>query len=133
MSDLPDPKEATRQEVTEAVRQWRELRAERLAIEKQAEKVKEKELKLKNFLILSMNSQAYEGIVEGGRITGVRTTEVPTCNDRAALDKFILETGSLDILQFRLSSTAIKDRADKGVEVPGIEYIDVYDLFDRKA
>ena len=130
---FPDPQEATRDDVTQSVIKWRELRAKRLEVEKEAEKIKQQELAHKNFVIASMLAQRYEGIVEGGRVTGVNTKEVPTCADRAAFDKFVLETGSLDLLQFRLSTGAINDRFEKGIEVPGIEFIDTYDLYDRKA
>ena len=131
--NFPDPMEASRADVTDSVKAWRELRAKRLEVEKEAEKIKQQELAHKNFVIAAMLGQKYEGIVEGGRVTGVNTKEVPTCADREAFDKFVLSTGSLDLLQFRLATGAINARFEAGIEVPGIEFIDTYDLYDRKA
>jgi len=131
MNTAPD--EATRLEIEGAVAEWRQVRAERLAAEKVAAKIKERETELKEFLVAAMTSQAYEGVVRDGRLTYVRESEVPTASDRLALEKYILETGQLDLLQFRVAVGAVRERQAAGVEVPGIEMVTVYDLGDRKA
>lgn len=130
---LPNPAEATRDEINAAVVEWRDQREKRLAAEKVAAKLKEREDELKNFLIAAMTTQAYEGVVIGGRGTGVRTTEVPICEDRAAFDQYILDNRDLSLLQFRLATTAINERIEAGIALPGIAFIDKYDLYDRKA
>lgn len=130
---LPNPAEATRDEINASVVEWRDQREKRLAAEKVAAKLKEREDELKNFLISAMTTQAYEGVVIGGRGTGVRTSEVPVCDDRAAFDQYVLETKDLSLLQFRLAAGAIAERIEAGITIPGIAYVDKYDLYDRKA
>lgn len=134
MTSIPnDPSDATRVEIEGAVAQWRALRAERLAAEKVAAEIKTAETAYKDFIVAAMRSQHYEGIVKEGRMTYVRTSQVPTANDRQAFEAYILETRDLSLLQFRPSVGAIKERLEAGVNVPGIEMLDTFDLGDRKA
>jgi len=127
------PAEATREQIEGAVAEWRAVRAQRLAVEKEADAIKRCETDLKNFIVLAMQSQAYEGIVKDGRMTYVRTSQVPTASDRGAFEKYILDTGDLSLLQFRPAVGAIREQMDNGVEVPGIVMMDTFDLGDRKA
>lgn len=127
------PDDATRNEIEAAVKEWREVRAERLHAEKVAAAIKTRETFLKEFIVAAMTTQKYEGIVRDGRMTYVRTNQVPSATDRAAFEQYILETRDLSLLQFRPSVGAIKERLDAGVNVPGIEMIDTFDLGDRKA
>ncbi len=132
-TELPAPIDATREQINAAVTEWREQREKRLAAEKVAAKLKEREDQLKEFLIAAMLEQKYEGTTVGGRNTGLRTTEVPICEDRAAFDQYVLDNRDLSLLQFRLATTAINERIEAGITLPGIAFIDKYDLYDRKA
>ena len=127
------PNEATRQEIEQAVAEWRAVRAERLAAEKVAEQIKSRELDLKDFIVAAMTSQHYEGIVKEGRMTYVRQSQVPMASDRLSFENYILQTQDLSLLQFRPAVGAIRERLEAGVEVPGIVMVDTFDLGDRKA
>lgn len=127
------PNEATRQEIEQAVAEWRAVRAERIAAEKVAEQIKSKELELKDFIVAAMTSQRYEGIVKEGRMTYVRQSQVPMTSDRLSFENYILQTQDLSLLQFRPAVGAIRERLEAGVEVPGIVMVDTFDLGDRKA
>ena len=127
------PEEATREQVEFAVSEWRKVREERLAQEKIAKKLEESEKEYKQFLISALRCQNYEGVLRDGRVTGVVTKPVPVCEDRAAFEEFVLGSGSLQLLQFRLSTSAIAELQDDGVKIPGIGSLDTFDLFDRKA
>lgn len=129
----PSPNEASRQEVEQAVEAWRLIRAERLAQDKISAKLKEQETAIKGWLIDALRTQQYEGIVVGGRITSLSTKEQPVCSDRATLIDYILTTRQIELLQFRLSTTAIAEHVAAGETIPGVEYLPVYDLSDRKA
>lgn len=131
--EFNDPAEATREEVENAIMQWRGYRAQRLEAEKVANKLKERETEFKTFVLEAFKQQKFEGMLIGGRMTGLSTKEVATVSDKEALVRYILATGQLDLLQFRLSTGAVDERKENGEEVPGTEYIDVYDLFDRKV
>ncbi len=128
-----NPEEAPRDVVERAITEWREIREARLAQDKIADGLKKEETQLKDFIIEAMRSQCYEGVVVGNRITQVRVKPVPTVADRATLESFIYDNKALELLQFRVSSAAIAERVEAGQTIPGIEYIDSFDLSDKKS
>ena len=130
---LTNAAEATRQEIEAAVMQWRATRAERLAAEKVADKIRVEEVKLKEFVVAAMMSQAYEGTVIDNRLTYVRVSQVPVAVDRLQFGNYILETKDLSLLQFRPAVGAIREHMAAGETIPGIEFVDTFDLGDRKA
>ena len=127
------PDEAEREVVEKAIVMWRERRAERLEAERQARVLKNDEDKLKSFLIEAFKQQKLEGMIIDGRSTGLSTKTQPSVADKEAFLAYIKETGQLDLLQFRLATGAVQERWNNEVEVPGVEEIELYDLFDRKA
>jgi hypothetical protein len=127
------PDEAEREVVEKAIVMWRERRAERLEAERQARVLKNDEDKLKSFLIEAFKQQKLEGMIIDGRSTGLSTKTQPSVADKEAFLAYIKETGQLDLLQFRLATGAVQERWNNEVEVPGVEEIELYDLFDRKS
>jgi hypothetical protein len=127
------PEEATRTTVEQAILEWRAQREKRLEADKVAEGLKKQETALKNWIISVLRSQLYEGIIIDGKATGLSTKEVPVCEDRSALTQYILDNRAIELLEFRLSKKAVEDYVEAGHEVPGINFIEVYDLFNRKA
>lgn len=125
--------EAPRALIEKAILAWRLVRAERLEIERKAREKQENETALKSWLIEVMREQKYEGNLIDGRITGLTTQKVATVSDKEALLKHIRATGELELLQFQLLRSAVDERRDAGIKVPGVEYIDVYGLSDKKA
>ena len=133
MITLPVAADASRQEIESAVRLWREVREKRLAAEKVAAKIKSEETHLKEFIVSAMLSQAYEGTVVNERLTYVRTTQVAVADDRQAFEQYILDTKDLSLLQFRPAVGALKEHIANGETIPGITWVDTYDLGDKKA
>ena len=127
------PEDATRQQIEAAIVEWRDIRQQRLDMDKIAAKLKEQEQKLKDFVISAMRLQVYDGVVIGGRVTRVTEKEVPIAGDRQEIEKYVYEHQALDILQFRLSSTAIAERMGAGETIPGVEFMSTYDLSDKKS
>lgn len=125
--------EAQRGQVEAVITAWREQRAKRLEENRIMEASKKKELALSSWLLEVFKQQKFEGMLIGGRITGLAEKEVPMVDDKKAFMDHIKATGELELLQFRLSTGAVDERHDNGVEVPGIKYEKVYDLFDRKS
>ena len=128
-----NPEQATRAEIETAVVAWRATREQRLAKEKEAAKIKDREQELRLWLVEAMSSQKYEGVVINDRITTVAVKEVYIVEDQQALADYILETRELDLLQFRLSTSAVALRAEAGVTVPGTGTMRQFDLSDRKV
>lgn len=128
-----DPAHAPREEVEKAIVEWRSYREQRLEAERAARRVKDCEDAFKSFILEAFKEQNLEGMLIDGRLTGLTTRSVPTVCDKEKLVEYIKQTGELDLLQFRLAPQAVDERHENGVEVPGTEYIDIYDVFDRKA
>lgn len=128
-----DPTVATREEVTAAVGEWRRLREERLAADKIAEALKKEENVQKQFILSALIAQKYEGIVLDGRITGVSDKDQPVVKDRQAFEEYILRNKALHLLQFRISTAAVRELKDNDISVPGVDFETIHDLFDRKA
>ena len=120
MSNFPIPENATRDDIEKATLLWRALREERLAQEKIAAKIKEQEDETKQFLISSMLGQRMEGVLIDGRQTGVKTTEISIVIDKHVFSEYVLDSRSLELLQFRISESAIKELEEEGEVVPGI-------------
>lgn len=127
------PQDAHRQLVEDAIVEWRETRAQRLEAQRIVDAMQKEESGLKAWLIAVFQAQAFEGMVINQRITGLSTREVHTTVDKEALLDYIYENQAIDLLQFRLSETAIVAREAEGVEVPGLDIVEAFDLFDRKA
>ena len=127
------PSEAKRQEVESVIQAWREVREERLEAKRKTDILQTRENLLKEWLVSVFEEQKLEGMLIGGRITGAVSKKVPVVDDREAFIAYIYDNEALDLLQFRLSTTAVKARQENGIEIPGIGEIEVYDLFDRKS
>ena len=52
----------------------------------------------------------------------------PAISDWAEFYKYVSESGSFDLLQKRLSSTAFKDRWNSGAAIPGATSAEVWEL-----
>lgn len=124
---------ATREQTEQVIKAWREKRAARLEANRVTEALKEEETKMSSWLLEVFKQQKFEGMLIGGRITGLSDKSVPAVSDKEALMQYIRKTGELDLLQFRLSTGAVEERTQNGVKVPGTEYITVHELFDRKS
>lgn len=127
------PEHAPREHVEELIKFWRARRAERLEAERQARVLKNEEDAAKSFLIECFKQQKLEGMIIDGRSTGLATKTQPSVADKEAFLAYIKETGQLDLLQFRLATGAVQERWNNDMEVPGVEEIELYDLFDRKS
>ncbi len=127
------PIDAPRSLVEQTIVAWRDQRERRLALDKVAAAALKEETELKEWLIAVFRGQKFEGMVIGGRITGVSPKEVQVVEDREAFINFIYENKAIDLLQFRASQSAIDERIAEGIEVPGTRVEEVYGLYDRKA
>lgn len=125
--------EAPRDLYERVIVQWRAMRAKRLELERQANAAKDAETTFKSYAIEVFRAQKLEGVLIDGRITGLNTKPVATVSNKEELIKYIKETKDIALLQFRLATGTVDEYKASGIKVPGVEYIDVYDLSDKKS
>lgn len=83
-------------------------------------KIKDDYNKLQDHIFSLLNKQDSTGAKGNLAQVTVIHQVVPTLDEYPDLIKYIKKTGSFDLLQKRLSSTAIKLRWEDGKEVPGV-------------
>lgn len=111
-----------------AIDELYELRAKRLDIEKQVKALKSEELALRVEIKRLLDSVSLEGGRGQVATASIVHSVEPTVKDWSAFYQFVTANDAFDMLQRRLSSTAVKQRWDNGVEVPGVEKFDTWDL-----
>lgn len=105
-----------------------ELRAKRLDAEKAIKAMKSDELALRVVIKRLLDAASLEGGRGQIASTSVIHSTEPTAKDWPAIYDFIRENDAFDMLQRRLSATAVKDRWESGIIIPGIEKFDTWDL-----
>jgi hypothetical protein len=98
------------------------LREQRLAKQREAEAIELEEKALKEHIILTLPKSEASGVAgKVARVT-VITKVVPQVKDWDVFYKHVKKTGQFDLLQRRLTDSAIKERWENGKEVPGVEH-----------
>lgn len=102
------------------VDRYQTTRNARLAMEKQAEKIKDREKELAN-TILSALRDAKSPVVGGTTHQVTRkVTNEPTVEDWDLFYEHIHENKAWDLLHRRVASAAVKLRWDENEEIPGV-------------
>lgn len=120
-----NPPGMTLQELIDA---WGTARVTRLAEEKKVAKLEEKEKQLKAQVIAKM--KAAQATSMGGQKYGAnfQKKDKPTAGDWQKLYAYIKENDAFDLLQKRLTETAVTARWEEGEEIPGIVKFPVEDV-----
>jgi hypothetical protein len=110
------------------VDEFARTRDERLALKRQVDKLEEKEKQLKAQLIAAL--VAANATALGGQLMIVTLVPKvkPVAKNWAALYEYIPPNNGWDLLQKRLTETAVALRWEEGIEVPGVERFPVNDL-----
>lgn len=110
-----------------------ELRAKRLAGQKAVDAVEMDEKALKAHIIDTLPKSEASGVAgKLARVTVV-TKVVPQIKNWDAFTAYIKETGQFDLMQHRLTASAIEERWESGVDVPGVEHFNVVTLSLNKV
>lgn len=97
------------------------VRQSRLAIDKEAKKLKDKETELKTYLQEGLKLSGAQGIKGAKVAISLTEDEIPIIEDAETFRKYINRTKRFDLAQsLKPSSKAIKEMWDAGKEVPGI-------------
>jgi hypothetical protein len=92
----------------------------RLAQQKIVDELKARESLLENHLIDNLPKSEATGVAGKVARASVITKIIPTVNDWDELYKHIKKTGNFELLQRRLSETAVKERWEEKKVVPGV-------------
>lgn len=96
------------------------MREERKALDAKAAAMKAREEEMENAIFSKFKKQDLEGCRGRAAQCSVSRSEVPTPDDWAAIDKYILKTKDLSLLQRRLGVEAVRERWAEGVAIPGV-------------
>lgn len=110
-----------------------QLREARLAKQKEAEAIEAEEKALKEHLINTLPKSEANGVAgKVARVTVV-TKPVPQVKDWEKFYAHVKKTGQFELMQRRLSDTAIKERWEAGKSVPGVESFNVVTVSINKV
>lgn len=112
--------------------EWDTLREKRLASQREVDKLKEEETKLKDILIGALTKKVTSIGGKRGTATLTRKKE-PTISDWDKLYKHIKKTGEFDLLYRRINPLSVKERWEHNQEVPGVQSIEVLNISWSKA
>lgn len=112
---------------------WQSKRQERLALQKQVDALQKEENDFKAQLIQGLQAATIRAIGGAlGTATLTRKRE-PAMADWDTLYAHIQATGEFDLMYRRVNAAAVKERWEHGVEVPGVQAIEITDLSWSKA
>lgn len=108
------------------------LREQRLALERQAETIKEKETEVKAGLIEALATNKAGGVAGKTHRVTLRTKSIPQVHDWPKLYEYIRQNDAFDLLQRRLSAPAVAERWDARFDVGGVIAVNVTDISVNK-
>jgi len=124
MSDLP----AISSHLPDIVNLYISTRAQRLALDAQAALVKEQEDDLKRTIIAKFRESDLTALGADNGLVKMKKVVEPFVNDWRQLYDFIIVNDAWELLHKRVTHSAVKERWDDGIEVPGVGRTDVYSL-----
>jgi hypothetical protein len=111
---------------------YQEVRDQRLELQRQTDKLKEREDELKATLLATLQEQGVGGVSGKRYRVEVKLTVVPVVTNWPEVYEYIKANDAFDILQTRLSAPAIRERQVDGEKIPGIGDLNQYNLSLRK-
>jgi hypothetical protein len=110
-----------------------DLRAQRLAIEKQVEELKASETATKEEILFLLKESGLEGAKGEVATASIQYKIKPNVTDWDAVYTYIRENDMFALLQKRLTTTLWSALAEDGITVPGTEPIPIVDLSLTKS
>jgi hypothetical protein len=103
------------------LKQLFDMREQRLSLQRQVDKMEQEEKDLMYTLTNRMVSDSALTTTEDGFVAKRKTVNSPIVQDWTLTLDFIRTTGQVDLLQKRLTESAVKARWDSGVDIPGVD------------
>lgn len=95
-------------------------REARLSVQKQVDELASRESAIKDFLIEQLPKGDASGVAGSYARVSLKTKTKAQVENWEDLYRHIEETGSWELVQRRISETAVRDRWEQGEEVPGV-------------
>ena len=92
----------------------------RLLLQKQVEEYDKLESQIENYFIEKLPVSNATGLAGKVARVQVKPREIPTAEDWPSIHKYILKNKSFDLLQRRLNESAIKERWENKIRIPGV-------------
>ena len=109
------------------------LRAQRLALDKEAASLKETEDDIYKVIVSKMRDEGMSVLGAKNGFVKLKESEEPVPTDWPALYEYIKDTGSFEFLHKRIATLAIKEHVEAGEVIPGIGFTTVYKLTVSKT
>ena len=109
------------------------IRAQRLALDRQAAEIKEAEDDLYKVIISKMRDEGMTVLGAKNGFVKLKELEEPVPTDWPALYQYIKDTGSFEFLHKRISTLAIKEHWAEGEDIPGVGRTTIYKLSVSKS
>jgi len=107
-------------DILELLHEAKIARDARLAVEHEVRELKKREDDAYQKLQEAMTSSGYFTLSDGLITARIDTKQKPYIVDYGALEQYIVENKALDLLQKRLTESAVKLRWDDGIHIPGV-------------
>lgn len=98
-----------------------QLREKRLAEQKRVDEIEAEEKALKEHIIQTLPKSEASGVAGKLARVSVVTKVIPQVENWDKFYAYIKKKGEFDLLQRRVSDTAVKERWDNGKQVPGVK------------
>jgi F0F1-type ATP synthase epsilon subunit len=96
------------------------VRSKRLSLQREADLLEQEEKALTNALIEAMAQEGRDTYEDGGIVVNLVTTDEPLVDSWPKLLDYIVENGAVDLLQKRVTVSAVKARWKDDVNLPGV-------------
>lgn len=115
------------------VEQYLELKVRRLAASKEVQKMEEQESELKQAIITALREGKPELLGSSASRVSLSTKYKPVAEDWAKIYQFIGKHNAFELLQRRLTESAVMERLNDGQTIPGINKFPVFDISITKG
>lgn len=107
-------------ELLDLLREAKKKQTARLQADREAKQLKAEEDDALQHLQERMATLGYFTLSDGITTANIVTKQKPYISDYGQLEQYIREYGALDLLQKRLTESAVKLRWDDGIQIPGV-------------
>lgn len=107
---------------------YAEVRELRLAMQKHTDAVQAREKEIREHIINNLSKSDDTGAAGKRYRAQITRKAVPAVADWQKVWDFVKKTSRFDLLQKRISDTAVKDMWESGSEVPGVERFHAVDV-----